>query len=138
MVMYGSGHIIQGNHLYQGDEVTDGPRVAGIVFTLENNKTVLTGNYIDNCMVEWNNEHDAEPDFSNEYAFGGMTITDNIFTANDVAPWFTWIMIKPFGTGHYLSGLHVSNNTFRSLNGRIDRGRKRVDHSWHLGRLEHA
>ncbi|WP_298907376.1 glycosyl hydrolase family 28-related protein [uncultured Aliiroseovarius sp.] len=121
MVMYGSGHVIQGNHMYQGDEVTDGPRVAGLVFTLENNKTVLTGNYIDNCMIEWNNEHDSEPDFSSEYAFGGMTITDNIFTANDVASWFTWIMIKPFGTGHYLSGLHVTNNTFRSLNGRIDR-----------------
>ena len=121
MVLHGSGHIIQGNHLFQGDEVTDGPRVAGLVFTYENNKTVLNGNYIDNCFVEWNNEHDAFPDFGSEYSFGGMTITGNIFTANDVASWFKWIYVKPFGTGHYLSGLHVTNNTFRTIAGAINR-----------------
>ena len=121
MVLHGSGHIIQGNHLFQGDEVTDGPRVAGMVFTYENNKTVLNGNYVDNCFIEWNNEHDAFPDHGAEYSFGGMTITGNIFTANDVASWFKWILIKPFGTDHYVSGLHVTNNTFRTLAGAIDR-----------------
>ena len=121
MVLHGSGHIIQGNHLFQGDEVTDGPRVAGMVFTYENNNTVLNGNYVDNCFIEWNNEHDAFPDHGAEYSFGGMTITGNIFTANDVASWFKWILIKPFGTDHYVSGLHVTNNTFRTLAGAIDR-----------------
>lgn len=121
MVLHGSGHIIQGNHLFQGDEVADGPRVAGMVFTYENNKTVVTGNYVDNCFIEWNNEHDASPNHGAEYSFGGMTITGNIFTARDVASWFKWILIKPFGTGHYVSGLHVTNNTFRTLSGAIDR-----------------
>ena len=121
MVLHGSGHIIQGNHLFQGDEVTDGPRVAGMVFTYENNKTVLNGNYVDNCFIEWNNEHDAYPNHGAEYSFGGMTITGNIFTANDVASWFKWILIKPFGANHYVSGLHVTNNTFRTISGAINR-----------------
>jgi hypothetical protein len=107
--------------MFQGDSVTDGVRVAGMVFTYENNKTVVNGNYIDNCFIEMNNEQDGKPDFGSEYAFGGINITGNIFTANDVASSFNWIVIKPFGTGHYLSGFHVTNNTFRSINGTVDR-----------------
>lgn len=88
MVFHGSNHIIQGNHLFQGDEVTSGPRTPGMVFTYENNNTVITGNYVDNCSIEWNNEHDASPDFGSEYSFGGMTITGNTFTSIDAASWF--------------------------------------------------
>ena len=40
----------------------------------------FTGNYIDNCFVEWTNEHDAAPDFSSEYSFGGLSLTGNVFT----------------------------------------------------------
>ena len=67
------------------------------------------------------NEHDAEPDYSNEYSFGGLTITGNIFTANDVASWFRWIVIKPYGPGHFIHGLSVTDNVFRTLNGAIER-----------------
>lgn len=121
MFLHGNGHIIIGNHLFQGDGETDGARVGGIIFTEPNVKSIITGNYIDNCFVEMTNEHDNRPDFSNEFSFGGLTMTGNIFTANDVAPWFSWIVIKPFGSGHFIQGLSCIGNTFKSLNGSIDR-----------------
>ena len=128
MVLKGNGHLITGNHWFQGDNVTDGPRVAGIVFTEPNVKSVLTGNYIDNSFIEWTNEHDAAPAFSDEFSFGGLTITGNIFTVNDAAPWFSWIVVKPYGAGHFLQGFSVIGNTFKSLNGTTDRV-ERVDDS---------
>lgn len=121
MVLRGNGHLIVGNHWFQGDEVTDGPRLAGLVFTETNVKSVVTGNYIDNCFIEWTNEHDATPDFGSEYSFGGLTVTGNIFTCNDVASYFSWLVVKPYGSGHFLQGLSVTGNTFKSLNGTIDR-----------------
>ncbi len=124
MVLNGNGHLIVGNHWFQGDNVTDGPRVAGLVFTEPNVKSVVTGNYIDNSFIEWTNEHDAAPDFSSEYSFGGLTLTGNIFTVNDAAPWFSWIVLKPHGTGHFLHGFSVTGNTFKSLNGTTDRVEK--------------
>ncbi len=121
MVLHGNGHLIVGNHWFQGDNVTDGPRVAGLVLTEPNVKSVITGNYIDNSFIEWTNEHDAAPDFSAEYSFGGLTVTGNIFTVNDAASFFAWIVLKPFGSGHYIHGLSVTGNTFKSLNGTTDR-----------------
>lgn len=128
MVLHGNGHLIVGNHWFQGDNVTDGPRVAGLVFTEPNVKSVVTGNYIDNSFIEWTNEHDATPDFAAGYSFGGLTVTGNIFTVNDAASWFSWIVIKPYGTGHFLHGLSVTGNTFKSLNGTTD-SVERVDTS---------
>ncbi|MBK1636350.1 glycosyl hydrolase family 28-related protein [Rhodovulum adriaticum] len=124
LVMHGSGHVIANNHWFQGDTETDGTRVAGIVLTQPNVKTTITGNYIDNSFIEWTNEHDAAPDFSSEYTFGGLTVTGNIFTVNDVAPWFHWFVFKPHGPGHFIQGLNLSGNVFRAINGKIDR----VDH----------
>jgi len=120
-ILHGGGHLIVGNHWFQGDEVTNGPRVAGLVFTYENVSSVVTGNYIDNCWIEWTNEHDATPDFGVEYSFGGLTVTGNIFMAIDVAPWFTWFVIKPYGAGHFVSGLHINENTFKAIQGSVDR-----------------
>lgn len=128
LVLHGNGHLIVGNHWFQGDNVTDGPRVAGLVFTETNVKSVVTGNYIDNAFIEWTNEHDATPDFAAEFSFGGLTLTGNIFTVNDAASWFSWIVVKPYGSGHFLQGLSVTGNTFKSLNGTTDRV-ERVDDS---------
>ncbi len=128
LVLHGNGHLIVGNHWFQGDNETDGPRVAGLVFTEPNVKSVVTGNYIDNSFIEWTNEHDEAPDFAAEFSFGGLTVTGNIFTVNDAANWFSWIVIKPFGSGHFLQGLSVTGNTFKSLNGTTDRI-ERVDTS---------
>ncbi|MGB0798284.1 MAG: glycosyl hydrolase family 28-related protein [Planktomarina sp.] len=120
-VLAGAGSTITGNHWFHGDGETDGVRKGGIVFTKLNIKTLITGNYIDNNFLEWTNEHDESPDFNNQFSFGGLTITGNVFTVNDVAPWFKFIIIKPFGTGHTLNGLSITGNVFRSLNGAITR-----------------
>jgi len=120
-VMFGNGHLIIGNHWFQGDDQLAAPRLGGMVFTYPNMKTVITGNYIDNCSIEWTNEHDANPDFGVEFSFGGLTVTGNIFTASDVASWFNYIVIKPYGTGHFIQGLSVIGNTFKTINGSIDR-----------------
>jgi len=120
-VLFGNGHLIVGNHWFQGDSETDGARLAGIVFTETNLKSVITGNYLDNSFIEWTNEHDENPDLGSEFSFGGLTISGNIFTANDVASWFNWIVIKPYGSDHYIQGLSVQGNTFKSLNGSVAR-----------------
>jgi hypothetical protein len=120
-VVHGGGHLISGNHWFQGDEVTDGARLGGLIFTQTNVKSAVVGNYIDNSSIEWTNEHDAAPEFSSEFSFGGLTISGNIFTANDVASFFNWIAIKPHGPGHFVNGLNISGNVFKSLNGSIDR-----------------
>ncbi|OWY16194.1 hypothetical protein B6V73_13510 [Thioclava sp. JM3] len=128
-VLNGSGHLIVGNHWFQGDEETSGVRVAGLVFTQTNVQSAVTGNYIDNSVIEWTNEHDAEPDFASEYSFGGLTVTGNTCVCINVAPWFTWLSIKPYGPGHFIQGLSVTNNVFKSLNGSVDRIEK-IDRSF--------
>ena len=60
-VMGGTGNIIAGNHFFQGDSETDGLRSAGLILTQTNGKSTITGNYVDNCCVEWGNEHDGAP-----------------------------------------------------------------------------
>ncbi len=125
-ILHGGGHIIVGNHVFQGDGVTDGPRLSGITLTDTNSSTIFTGNYIDNCYIELANEHDEAPDFGNEYSFGGVTITGNIFFTSDCAAAFSFIVIKPYGPGHFLQGLSVTGNTFKSISGSIDRV-ERVD-----------
>lgn len=120
-VLAGNGHLLIGNHWFQGDNETEGLRSAGLVLTEPNVKGTLTGNYIDNSFIEWTNEYDAMPIFSGDHSFGGLTITGNIFTVNDVADWFSWIVIRPFGHGHHIRGLSITNNAFKSLNGRITR-----------------
>ena len=120
-VLAGSGNLVSGNHWFHGDQTTDGIRLGGMIFTLTNSKSIVTGNYIDNNFIELTNEHEAEPEFGSQFSFGGLTITGNIFTANDVARWFNFIRIKPYGPGHFIHGLSVVSNVFRALNGAIDR-----------------
>ncbi|MBC7158236.1 MAG: right-handed parallel beta-helix repeat-containing protein, partial [Rhodobacteraceae bacterium] len=52
-VMGGAGHILNGNHFFQGDEENQALRTAGIVLTSTNPRVTITGNYIDNCWIEW-------------------------------------------------------------------------------------
>jgi hypothetical protein len=127
-VLGGANNMISGNHCFQGDSVAGGIRHAGIVLTSSYVSTTITANYIDNCHVEWTNEHDATPDFTSGMSFAGLTVSDNIFLSGDVAPWTSHIVIKPFGTGQYLNGVMVTGNKFRSINGSIDRA-ERVDDS---------
>ncbi|HBD90890.1 MAG TPA: hypothetical protein DC061_10000 [Gemmobacter sp.] len=123
-VMGGNGNMFVGNHFFQGDDETEGLRQAGVILTNTNCKTIFTGNYVDNCFIEWTNEHDPEPGFESEFSFGGLSITGNIFTVNDVAPSFRWLVVKPRGPGHFISGLTVTGNIFRTVNAAVDRVEK--------------
>ncbi len=120
-IVSGAGAMFVGNHFFGGDDETLGVRRAGVVLTLPNSKSYFTGNYIDNCFVELSNEHDERPEFASEFSFGGLTMNGNVFTAQDVGPWFRWIVIAPRGPGHFLSGLTVTGNVFRTRDGDIDR-----------------
>ncbi|MDK3075525.1 glycosyl hydrolase family 28-related protein [Sedimentitalea sp. JM2-8] len=125
----GANSVVLGNHFFQGDDVSAGVRTAGLIVASNYTNTTITGNYIDNCSIEWTNERDPSPDFSIGFSFGAMSITDNIMLCGDVAPWFAFIVVKPHGTGHYLNGVTISGNKFRSVNGIIDRV-ERVDTSF--------
>lgn len=120
-VLAGSGNLIVGNHWFHGDDQINGVRKGGVVITLPNPKSIFTGNYCDNNFIEWTNEHSSDPALGTQFSFGGLTITGNMFTTNDVADWFNFIVIKPYGPGHYINGFAVVGNVFRSINGRIDR-----------------
>ncbi len=120
-IMNGTGHLILGNHFFQGDDEVSGIRRAGLVFTQTNVSTVVTGNYVDNCFVEWGNEHDAFPEFNNEFSFGGLNIVGNVFIASNVATFFRWIVIKPYGPDHFLNGFSLIGNSFRVFNTSADR-----------------
>lgn len=122
MVACGGGHIVSGNHWFQGDGSGQGLRYAGLVLTQPNVQTTVTANYVDNASIEWTNEHSAVPNFTgNEFSFGGLTLTGNTFLCSNTVPWFTWITIKPHGTGHFIQGLNVVGNVFKALYGNVER-----------------
>jgi hypothetical protein len=117
----GSTHIFVGNHFFGGDDSTLGQRRAGIVFTNPTPHAILTGNYIDNSFIELSNEHDPNPGFDNEFSFGGLTLTGNVFIAISVSSAFRWLVFSPKGPGHFLTNMSVTGNTFRTFSGVIDR-----------------
>ncbi|RLL65007.1 glycosyl hydrolase family 28-related protein [Paenirhodobacter hankyongi] len=121
MVLNGSGHLIVGNHWFQGDDLDAAPRLPGLIFCQPNVQSAVTGNYIDNSTIEWTNEYSANPDFGAEYSFGGLTVSGNTFVSIDAAPWFTWFSVKPYGSGHFIQGLSVANNVFKAIDGVVTR-----------------
>lgn len=122
LVSAGAGHIISGNHWFQGDDTQGGKRVPGLVIAQQNCKMAITGNYIDNNVIEWTNEYDTDPVFGgSEVSFGGLSITGNHFTVKNVLSDFSWLSVKPYGAGHYVHGLTVSNNVFKVLGDKIQR-----------------
>ncbi len=120
-VLAGTGNIISGNHYFHGDNETDGVRRGGLILTSPNCATLVTSNYIDNNFLEWTNEHESEPEFANQFSFGGLTMTGNIFIATNVASGFSFLVVKPFGPDHFIHGLAVIGNAFRVFNGNINR-----------------
>ena len=120
-VLGGTSSIITGNHWFLGDNEPDGVRVAGLVLTATQNRATINGNYVDNCSIEWSNEHDPEPDFASEFSFSALNITDNIFQSIGSAPWSRFIVIKPHGPGHFINGLTIAGNMFRAIHGNLDR-----------------
>jgi len=122
-IMARAGHIISGNHFWQGDGAAVGQRTAGIVFTSRNCNSVITSNYVDNSFIDISNEHaklsNASP---TSRPFGGLSMNGNIFVASDVASWFTFLRLSPYGTGYHIDGISVVGNTFKEITGgTIDR-----------------
>lgn len=124
-VIAGSNSIVIGNHMFQGDSVHAGVRMAGIVLTKNYNSATIASNYIDNCFIEWTNEQDPTPDDSG-FSFSALTIANNVFLSGNVSQQFSYIVVKPYGSGQYLNGVSVRGNMFRSTEGSIDRA-ERVD-----------
>jgi len=120
-IVHGTSHLIHANHFFQGDTETAGIRRAGLVFTQTNVSTVVTGNYIDNCFIEWGNEHDSAPEMNGEFSFGGLNIVGNVFIASDTSSAFRWVVVKPYGSGHFLSGFSLVSNSFRVFGVTVDR-----------------
>jgi len=120
-VLGGSGNIIMGNHFFQGDTQQPGVRTAGIVLTKVNLLTTISGNYIDNAFIELTNEHSPNPAWNNQFSFGGLTMTGNFFLCSNVGAGFRFFVVKPFGPGHFLNGLQVNGNVFRTISGSINR-----------------
>lgn len=116
-VIAGTGNILSGNHFFQGDGVTDGPRTAGLVLASNNIKTTFEGNYVDNCYIEWGNERDPSPAFGGGLSFHGLSLDGNIFFSTASAPWMNFILIKPYGPGHFINGLTVTDNLFKKTTG---------------------
>lgn len=114
-VLAGSGNIIMGNHFFQGDTQQPGLRTAGLVFTKVNLLSTISGNYIDNAFIELTNEHSAAPNWNNQFSFGGLTMTGNFFLCSGVTSGFRFFIVKPFGNGHFLNGLQVNGNVFRTI-----------------------
>ncbi|WP_281972497.1 glycosyl hydrolase family 28-related protein [Ruegeria faecimaris] len=125
-VLAGTNNMVLGNHFFQGDSIAQGVSSAGLVMIGTYNSSTIAENYVDNCFVEWTNERDSDPVYTAGFSFSAMSITDNIFYSNEVAPWFSSIVIRPYGAGHFLNGVVVTGNKFRSINGGIDRA-ERVD-----------
>ncbi|OIQ35333.1 MAG: hypothetical protein BM559_02155 [Roseobacter sp. MedPE-SWchi] len=128
-LLAGANNTITGNHFFQGDGVADGVRTAGLVMASTYCASTISDNYVDNCFIEWTNEQDPTPNFTTGFSFSALSITDNVFLSSDVAPWFSYVVIKPYGNGHFLNGVSISGNKFRSINGNIDRA-DRVDTSF--------
>ncbi|MEO1139648.1 MAG: glycosyl hydrolase family 28-related protein [Pseudomonadota bacterium] len=120
-ILAGSSSIIMGNHCFQGDSADPGPRSAIFVLTRTNNRATITGNYICDGSIEWTNEYDEAPDFSSEFSFSALSITGNVFLSQSTAPWFNFLIVKPYGPGHFINGLTVTGNTVRLIDGPIDR-----------------
>ncbi len=128
-MLAGSSNIVSGNHWFQGDSSNDGTRSAGLILTRTNCRTTINSNYVDNSFIEWSNEHDSAPEFSSEFSFSALNVVDNVFLAGNVAPWFTFLVVKPHGAGHFLNGVNVSGNSFRIIDDPIDRI-ERIDTSF--------
>lgn len=129
LVLGGSNNLIVGNHFFQGDALPAGVRSPGIIVAGNYCSTIITGNYVDNAFIEWTNEYDPTPDFTGGFSFSALTISDNVFLVSNVAPWFSFIVVKPHGAGHFLNGISVTGNKFRAVQATIDRA-ERVDTSF--------
>ncbi|AXC50137.1 right-handed parallel beta-helix repeat-containing protein [Paracoccus suum] len=124
MVASGTGHLISGNHWFQGDAADPGVRGGGLVIANTTVQITVTANYIDNSSIEWTNEYAPQPTFNGaQWSFGGLVVTGNTFLCSHTVNYFSFIVVKPYGPGHFIQGLTVTSNVFLAT----DRNITRVD-----------
>lgn len=111
-ILRGSGHRVIGNRF----AARAGGHALGVVFAEAGTGSLVQGNRFENAIVEWTNEHDPAPDHRAGWSFTGLTVTGNVFFADD-APEAGWIVVRPHGTGHFLGGLSVVGNGFSARSG---------------------
>ena len=116
-VIHGTGAIISGNRICQGDTVTEGMRSPGLVISKADARIMICSNRVEHCYIEWTNEHDASPEYERGRSFHGMTVQGNTFIATSAARWMRFISVKPMGTGHFIDGLSVTGNVFKKTRG---------------------
>ncbi|WP_342454002.1 right-handed parallel beta-helix repeat-containing protein [Sagittula salina] len=129
VVVSGARSMIAGCHFAQGDAATSGARTAGIVVAQRACTIQISGNTIDNCHIEWTNEREPDPDYTGGNGFAGLSITGNVMVCSSVSALHSFIVVRPYGSGHFIAGMTVSGNTFRSEDVVIERG-ERVDTSF--------
>lgn len=127
-VFAGGSHTVIGNHTFSDTKGSATYLRAGLIFTTPNVRSFVSNNYIDHQFIELSNEYDPDPDFGASYTFGGLTITGNLFLYGQTTAAFSFITVSPKGAGHFLNGLIVTNNVFRSSGATLDRV-ERVDTS---------
>ena len=119
-ILGGGRSLFMGNHFFQGDTVASGIRTAGLVIANADVSSITSGNYIDKCSIEWTSEYDPAPEFCSKLSFSALSVADNEFLSGDITPWFSYIMMKPRGVGHFLKGVSSSRNCFKFLGVAID------------------
>lgn len=117
-VLGGTNIMFHANHVYQGSDGSDS-RLAGVVFTEAKINSSITGNYIDNCWIEWSNEHAVTINQSS--VIGSATFDGNFFFASGVPSSFRFIRIYPFAANNGLTDITVTDNSFRVTGGSIGR-----------------
>ncbi|MEL7463211.1 MAG: right-handed parallel beta-helix repeat-containing protein [Pseudomonadota bacterium] len=117
-VLAGTNAMVHANHFFQGVEGSSS-RLAGIVFTEAKTNSTITGNYVDNCWLEFSNEHSQT--INSGSVLGSATIDGNTFFAANMASSFTFILLRPYAAGMGLTDMTVSDNTFRVVSGSITR-----------------
>jgi|GEM_PF-1241221 len=119
LVLHGSGNVIVGNHFWQGKnpESEVGPfdtRTASIILTSANNKTNITGNYIDNSWIELANDNTTDLNWP---LGGGVTITGNQFTTVSRIGTYGFIALAPYKPNSSCARISVIGNVFKNVYG---------------------
>ncbi|MHC8945934.1 hypothetical protein ACYX78_14805 [Advenella incenata] len=120
LVLHGSGNVLTGNHFWQGQQKTAGEdpalntRTASIILTSANNKTNITGNYIDNSWIELANDNTTAQNWP---LGGGVTITGNQFTTVSKIGTYGFIALAPYKANSTCARISVVGNVFKNVDG---------------------
>ena len=137
-VMSSTGHIISGNHIFQGSGNAQSNELSAIfVGTTGFFQSTFVGNYFDNGSIELSKEHEHRAIFNGNSFFGPVTFTGNTFLlTKDCPESFNFIRLKPLGSGNRILNFSVTNNSFVDTAGEKIYAVEGIDET--LGSMNHA